>query len=424
MLAVALVESGWAVEVLAERIDGHADAYIEDGVMVRREWRLGWRALYDIRRAVRSLGANLYHLQHELFVFGRGTAALAVPVVLRVLSRHGAVVTTVHGILPRNEYSSALTSAYARAAPKGLVRAAYSWVIREIVRRSSRTIVHSASLLASLREYRRTDAAVVIPMGVEQPGPAVTRAEALAQFGWEEKKRAVFLGYLLPYKGVDVFERAAPLLAREGIEVVIAGASTGDPTPTHALGRLPADTNVRRMGFVPEELLPALFAATDVLVLPYRAGLSASGPLGMAAAYGVPAAVSDVPPLVEAMRTPEAVFAREDEVALAKVVTQIIRDGARAQRIVASMADATRDLTWHNTAARTRELYTSLVNGVTSSSGGPCKQLDLAVAGDRNDEGEAYVEDPRCRALGHAETPEQSIGDELHVEGHERVAPR
>lgn len=137
---------------------------------------------------------------------------------------------------------------------------------------------------------------------------------ALETFGLPDRKRAVFLGYLLPYKGVETLEKAAPLLAQAGIEVVLAGADSGDAEPLHRPSRPVQVTNVRRIGFVPEEQLPHLFALADILVLPYKVGLSASGPLTTAASYGVPAAVSDVPTLIEAVRCPDAIFRRNDEV--------------------------------------------------------------------------------------------------------------
>jgi len=368
-LARALRVRGWEVHVLAERL-GRREVYEEDGVHVHRVWRMGWAAVVDIRRAARRLSPDLIHVQHELFVLGGGVAAFAVPVMTRSLRRLAPVVSTIHGVIPVEEFSRSFTEAYARRLPPAVVRTAYAWILREMVRWSNGVIVHGEAVDKSLRAYRTPRASFVIPHGMAALGPMPDRATALEHLGLGDCKRAVFVGYLLPYKGVDILERAAPLLAEAGVEVVIAGAESGDTAPSHRPLERAVSSGVRRLGFVPEESLPHLFALSDVLVLPYKVGLSASGPLTMAAAFRVPAAVSDVPTLVEAVRCPDAVFRRGDEGALARTVERIVSHQDVADRIVEGMSWMSRDASWDRVAELTtlayREVVDALPNGCTS----------------------------------------------------------
>src|SRR5204862_6104287 len=91
--------------------------------------------------------------------------------------------------------------------------------------------------------------------------------------------RLLAVGRLAPEKGLDTLLRAA-----EGLPVEVALAGAG---PDEERLRAAAGANVRFLGHVERDSLPALYAAADVLVMPSR-----SDPWGMvlneAALAGLP----------------------------------------------------------------------------------------------------------------------------------------
>ena len=114
--------------------------------------------------------------------------------------------------------------------------------------------------------------------------------------------RLLFFGIVRPYKGLDVLLRA---LARAPAQVTltVAGEFWGGTNQTE---KLIADLGLRdrvtlRPGYVPAAAIPALFAAADALVLPYREATASQNAL-LAFAHGVPVITTTAGALAEAVR--------------------------------------------------------------------------------------------------------------------------
>jgi glycosyltransferase involved in cell wall biosynthesis len=356
-----MVQAGAEVVILADRQGEGRSTYVDGAVTVRRVWRDGLSAVRDIDRALTEDAFSIVHVQHELFAFGRGVGALAAVRLLHRVSKNYRVVTTIHGVIPVAAFDRRFTKAYAGMVPPRVVKMVYSLIMKRVVRNSDLVIVHSEAVLQSLHGYGTATRSLVLPHGIAKPPVRLSRFDGLRQLGFADTKRAVFLGFLLPYKGIETLEAAVPELSRSGIEVVIAGGESGDKRPTHKRQHRVQSSGARRMGFVPENLLPALFAVTDVLVLPYNVGLSTSGPLCLAAAYDVPVVVSDVPTLAEALRCAEATFRPGDPVGLARAVRRVVDDGIVRAQVRERLAVMRAEAAWSNVARAHMSAYGSLV---------------------------------------------------------------
>lgn len=358
LLATEIAKLGVRTCVLAERLEGSPGVYEEEGVFVHRAWRLGLGALKDLSAAVRAIRPSIVHLQHELFLFGSGGWAALPPVLLRVLARRCRVVTTVHGIVPPDGFEPELVGAYTRSLPRPIVKGLYGRIMRDVVASSDLVIVHTSSLLQALHGYAKPKCERVIPHGSPSGYRIPSRDDALVALGLEDARRAVFLGYRLPYKGLETLKRAASLLAGQGIEVLIAGGETGDSRATHrGAGSLHGDGPVRRLGFVPESLIPAVMAVADALVFPHRVGLSVSGPLMLAAAAGTPVVVSDVPVLANLVGCPAATFRRADHEDLARTIVRVIEDHEVREDLRRRLAALAKSCSWEIVARQTVQAY-------------------------------------------------------------------
>jgi glycosyltransferase involved in cell wall biosynthesis len=111
-------------------------------------------------------------------------------------------------------------------------------------------------------------------------------------------KTVVFVGRLVPYKGVSVLLEAAALLRREGVAftVLIAGRGPLLEELTAESARRGLGDWVRFLGFVPDEQIGDLYRFADVVCCPSIGTLESSATtLEEAAMCGTPVAGSDLP---------------------------------------------------------------------------------------------------------------------------------
>jgi len=113
----------------------------------------------------------------------------------------------------------------------------------------------------------------------------------------------LFFGYVRKYKGVDLLLQAlARLPAELAVSLLVAGEFYDPLTSYHTLIQdLGLTSRVHIINrYIPEAEWPDLFAATDALVLPYRAA-SQSMSIALAYGFGKPVIVSRVGGLAEAV---------------------------------------------------------------------------------------------------------------------------
>ena len=133
---------------------------------------------------------------------------------------------------------------------------------------------------------------------VPAPGPPpASRADAAGA-----SLRLLFFGIVRPYKGLDVLLRALAG-APAHVTLTVAGEFWGGTEQTE---KLIADLDLRdrvtlRPGYVPATAIPALFAAADALVMPYREATASQNAL-LAFAHGVPVITTTAGALAEAVR--------------------------------------------------------------------------------------------------------------------------
>ena len=152
--------------------------------------------------------------------------------------------------------------------PRWRYRLFYHPLFRMAARRARRIVVSSSALLehaAALAPYR--DRCEVVPFGIEAPragSAAARRAAAAVRARWAGPV-ALFVGRLVPYKGVETLLRALP-------DVQVALAVVGDGPLKRRLERLARDLGVTDrvwfLGRATDDDLAAWLESADMLVLP------------------------------------------------------------------------------------------------------------------------------------------------------------
>ncbi|MBI3199820.1 MAG: glycosyltransferase family 4 protein, partial [Rhodospirillales bacterium] len=152
-------------------------------------------------------------------------------------------------------------------------------------------------------------------------------------------RRILFVGKLIERKRPFDVLQAASQLAGRGVPVEVAFAGSGDLQAALASAAAAAGLRAYFHGFVNQSELPAIYAASDAVVLPSDGRETWGLVVNEAMACGVPAVVSDAvgcgPDLVEPGIT-GAVFPLGDAAALADGIEKVLAfDGDRTRRALA-----------------------------------------------------------------------------------------
>jgi len=106
------------------------------------------------------------------------------------------------------------------------------------------------------------------------PDPSVDRRAVLARYGLHQDRTIfLFVGRVDTEKRVDVLIRAAKKLARDDIQLAVAGEGADLPACQSLVRELGVEDRVRFTGFVPAVDLPALLNSVDYFAMPSEAEL-------------------------------------------------------------------------------------------------------------------------------------------------------
>jgi glycosyltransferase involved in cell wall biosynthesis len=223
-------------------------------------------------------------------------------------------------------------------------------------------LVRRARLLITVSEFSRgeladvlgarPEATEVIPEGVDERFRAEVDPRPAAQSFGLRKPYVLTVGTISARKNLGVLEAAERALRARGIELVLAGSDRGYLRS----GTVPA----RRLGYVPDRLLPSLYAGARAVVVPSRYegfGL----PCLEAMACGVPVVCSPFGALPETCGDAAIVADPGDEAEFTEAVLSAACDEPTRGRLsVAGLARAAR-FSWDRTAELTHRAIERLL---------------------------------------------------------------
>ncbi len=217
----------------------------------------------------------------------------------QVIRRGGVVVVELHEDQDTGEARVPLVGWLARRGLKTLCR----WAAMLVVHSTWDRDRMSASLGVSPRRFR------VIPHGpypISGGAPEEATEQPRARPGREPPDLTVlFFGTIRPYKGLEhlirAFEQVRKDLAVPWKLVVVGETWEGWTLPLELIGSSPYRDDIELVNrYVTDQEAAGYFQCADVVALPYLRS-SASGPLAIAQACGLPVVVTAVGGLVEAV---------------------------------------------------------------------------------------------------------------------------
>ncbi|HTX30976.1 MAG TPA: glycosyltransferase family 1 protein [Solirubrobacteraceae bacterium] len=193
---------------------------------------------------------------------------------------------------------------------------------------------------------------LVIPEGVgEEFTPQSEEPVLRTRYGLE-RPYVLTLGTVSARKNLGVLATAARALAERGVDLVLAGSDRG-------YLRAP-EVALRRLGYVAEELLPALYSEAVALVMPSRYegfGL----PCLEAMACGTPVVAARSGALPETVAEAGVLVDPGDPSAFAEALLGLVDDEAARERLVAAGRRRAGAFPWSRTAELTDEAIAQLL---------------------------------------------------------------
>jgi len=236
----------------------------------------------------------------------------------------------------------------------------------ELIRRADRILAISHATAADAVEHLGVDPDRVTMVGTgvsarfRPPGnPAAAFASVQAALPHVDPGFILYTGGIEFRKNVDGLLDAYAQLGERIIEahqlVVVCRVQPGERAKLdRKLAELRIADRVLFTGFVPDDVLVALYQTTDLFVFPslYEGfGL----PVAEAIASGAPVAISRIPALTELIDEPAAQFDPRSSASIAEAVSRCLSDDALRLRL--SAATLSPSASWRSVSDRTAEVY-------------------------------------------------------------------
>lgn len=306
------------ITVLADQVNQHTD-YVQKNIRVKRFWRKN--SLLIFPKLIREImtnekDANTIIIEFEHQMFGGPLALLGfLPFLVILKLTQKRVITVCHQVIPDMHEIGPHINVRSNSTKAAIMNIMLSIFYRILLFSNSKVIVFEENLKLRLSKYGDKKKIVVIPHGVQTFLAKPNKISARKHLKIEQKKFVILLfGFLGWYKGTDwaihTIKSIKEKNPNRNVELIIAGG----PNPNleekaHYIKYIKnvqltcAEQGIRLTGFVPEKDIPFYYSAADLVVLPYRSFMSASGPLSLALSFNKPFLVS--PKL-------KAVFATKD----------------------------------------------------------------------------------------------------------------
>lgn len=364
------------------------------GLCVQRVWKKGDAfSLIHLLVAVLRLRAEHVLVQFEFNIFGGIASVLFLPFMLFVLRMSGRKVhlemhQVVLDITTLKTHIHITHPLVLRVFNMGL--ACFYTAIGRIVHT---VLVFEHHLKERLSVYIPQKKIVCIWLPIETKKNVLALDSAKKGLGIDPRRTVIMqFGFVNWYKGsdwvADAFAQwrnkddSVTLLLAGGKNPTLKGKDYYETFYSAIEDRVATDEHILLSGFVPDNLVDLYFAAADLIVLPYRVFMSASGPFSLALSYGKPILISQqlsayamspdfAMSLQEAgVRSEELFFPLLEEVFYKRYISRYVQDAAYRARL----RDFSVALAEKRTAERVTQVYSSLLSPspVLSSS-----RLDL-----------------------------------------------
>lgn len=297
--------------VLAQRIEHSEEEYIEDGNRIMRCWRRGSILyLYDIVSKLISCRSytNRLMVEFEYAIFGNEFITGFFPIILLAGRLLGYRITLVQHqvVIDFDELSPHLSLSGSKKNTYTFLMQTYT---RLLLKLASTIVVfdeiHKERIAKLLPNSEKK--VKVIPHGVEKCKDTNTSATSWYEMNIGNKAGhdILMFGFIAQYKGsltaVSQFLKFISNNPGSKTRLIVAGGESPSQKDTESYKtfyskfkeKVNEGQSIIHTGFVPEQEIDNVYKQSDIVILPYEALMSSSGPLSLAIKNKVPFLISD-----------------------------------------------------------------------------------------------------------------------------------
>jgi len=307
--SLVLHDRNLKVVVLTDAEDGKFTFYENNKkVKVIGTWKRGFGFFKSIIREVVKEDLKILHLHQEFRLYGEiFTSVIFLYLLLKLRKMGVKTIVTIHGVLSKNSINNEFVKENGIVLPAFLVRLAFGFVFNGIGRLADKVIVHEQLFKNFLvNDYGvKSEKVSVISLGVEDLKSKIDYKKARQLLGIKKRRVVLFFGYVTGYKSPDLLLEAFADYSKTDKDSLLIFAGGKHPKMANDIKylkkykqledlakKIPQD-QIWWQGFVKEEDIEKFIMAIDLLILPYKVAISASGPLALAFSYKKPFLISE-----------------------------------------------------------------------------------------------------------------------------------
>ena len=306
------ITDAWYSKSLFDSLKGKCTVFYYSN---RNVWHGVFTPFQIIHRAVTD-DIDVIHLQFEIYTFGNAPTHLFLP-ALFIMSKicRKKVVITVHSVIPKymfdkKEIEKIIPSGVTKS-PK-LLKIFVEVTYRIFFKLPSKVIVHSNVFKKWLEEYGLRNI-IVIPHGVNSEN-RYDIPERWVSYG---PRMIMCFGVVTPRKGLETLIEAYSIMKSEDVQLLIIGSEMsyykGYMRSLKELVKGKGlEGKVTFSGFLKDDEVNYLFDKAEIIVLPYRVSISASGSLAFAVQHCKPVIVTETEFFKEELKVTEALFTEKN----------------------------------------------------------------------------------------------------------------
>lgn len=303
------------VIVLSEVLNDIEMYEVED-VLIYRCWRRGSRHVFnDIFKGVSVFSkAKRVFFHFEFNMYGETLITSLFPLLLLRLNLVQKNTTLLlHQVVNDLGGLSGHLNLKEKSLKTHILNIGLKIFYKLVLQLSTKVIVHDEILKDRLKKLSNKPV-FVIPHGLENNANVCELLEARKNLGLSHRDFVVLcFGFVSWYKGsdwiVDKFLEFYKRTGQTGVKLILAGGKSAnlkkkkhyDEYYKKVMEKAGLSENIITTGFVSEDQVHFYFCASDVVLLPYRTQMSASGPFSQALSYDRPFLLSK--PLAGALET-------------------------------------------------------------------------------------------------------------------------
>ncbi len=290
-----------SITVLAEKMKGQKNHYYDESIEVFRIWnKHSFLTFFVLLAFILRTDTKDILIEFEFAMFGNSIMYLLLfPVFLFCLRFTGKRIHLVlHQVILDLSSLSGHIHIKKNSLKMVLLSVGLIYFYKTLLFFSDTVIVFDEILRQRLLSICEKDI-TVIPLAVEELSSHINKKEAREKLGIKKNEFVIMsFGFLAWYKGTDWLIDAFPVLKEKSqrpIRLILAGGASPSYSNKPFYLEYIADIqktckthNILLTGFVPEKKMAVYFSASDLVLFPYRALMSASAPLSLTFSFEKP----------------------------------------------------------------------------------------------------------------------------------------